>query len=171
MPSTRADAATTDVPALLARLAAGEVEFIVIGGIAAAIHGSAHVTYDLDVLYRRTPDNIQRLAAALAPLSPYLRGAPDGLPFRLDAATMTRGLNFTLLTTLGAIDLLGEVTGGGTYEALVGESESAAVGGRTILCVSLRRLIALKRAAGRPKDLVILGELEALLDERDCDRT
>ena len=170
MPSTHADAATTDVPALLERLAAGEVEFIVIGGIAAAIHGSAHVTYDLDVLYRRTPDNIQRLAAALAPLSPYLRGAPDGLPFRLDAATMTRGLNFTLSTTLGAIDLLGEVTGGGTYEALVGESENAAVGGRAILCVSLRRLIALKRAAGRPKDPVMLGDLEALLDERDRDR-
>lgn len=111
-------------------------------------------------------DNIERLAAALAPLHPYLRGAPAGLPFRLDAATLSRGLNFTLTTDLGAIDLLGEVAGGGSYDAVVADAETASIGGQTIRCVSLPRLIALKRAAGRPKDLVILGELEALLDER-----
>lgn len=167
MPSTRADAAATDVPALIERLAAGGVEFIVIGGVAAAVHGSAHITFDLDILYQRTPDNIQRLAAAIEPLQPYLRGAPEGLPFRFDAATIARGLNFTLTTTLGAIDLLGEVAGGGNYDALAMESETALIGGRTIRCVTLRRLIALKRAAGRPKDLIVLGELEALLDERE----
>jgi hypothetical protein len=170
MPSTGPEPAATDIPALLERLAAGGVEFIVIGGVAAAVHGSAHITYDLDIVYRRTPDNVERLAAALGPLRPYLRGAPEGLPFRFDAATIGRGLNFTLTTTLGAIDLLGEVAGGGRYDALATESETAVIGGRTIRCVSLRRLIALKRAAGRPKDLIILGELEALLDERERHR-
>jgi hypothetical protein len=170
MPSTGPEPAATDIPALLERLAAGGVEFIVIGGVAAAVHGSAHITYDLDIVYRRTPDNVERLAAALDPLRPYLRGAPEGLPFRFDAATIGRGLNFTLTTTLGAIDLLGEVAGGGRYDALATESETAVIGGHTIRCVSLRRLIALKRAAGRPKDLIILGELEALLDERERHR-
>lgn len=76
MPSTRPDAAATDVLALIERLAAGGVEFILIGGVAAAVHGSAHIIDDLVVLYRRTSDNIQRLAAALEPLH-YRRGAVD----------------------------------------------------------------------------------------------
>jgi len=158
---------TTDVPALIRLLAANEVEFIVIGGVAAAIHGSAHITFDLDVLYRRTPENLERLAAALTPLNPYLRGAPGGLPFRLDVATLARGLNFTLTTALGDLDLLGEVAGGGTYDRLLPEAETIALEHSEFRIVSLRRLIALKRAAGRPKDLNVLGELEALLEERE----
>lgn len=157
----------TDFPGLIRVLATGGVEFIVIGGVAANIHGSAHLTFDLDVLYRRTPENLTRVAATLAPLAPYLRGVPAGLPFQLDAATLARGLNFTLSTTLGDLDLLGEVAGGGTYEALADEAETATLDGRIVQCVSLRRLIALKRAAGRPKDLDALAGLEALLEERE----
>lgn len=156
----------TDFPALIAVLAEGEVEFIVIGGVAATIHGSAHITVDLDLLYRRTPENIERLAAALVPIRPYLRGAPEGLPFRFDAATISRGLNFTLETTLGDLDVLGEVAGGGTYENVLPDADTALLEGCQFRCVSLGRLIALKRAAGRPKDLNVIAELEALLDER-----
>lgn len=157
----------TDFPGLIRVLAAARVEFIVIGGVAANIHGSAHLTFDLDVLYRRTPENLTRVAAALTPLTPYLRGAPPGLPFQLDTATLARGMNFTLTTTLGDLDLLGEVAGGGTYDALVDEAETAVLDGLTVRCVSLRRLIALKRAAGRPKDLDAIAGLEALLEERE----
>jgi hypothetical protein len=88
----------TDFPALIRRLSTGGIEFIVVGGVAGAIHGAAHVTYDIDSVYRRTADNMSRLAAALAPVDPYLRGAPPGLPFTLDAPTRGRGLNFTLAT-------------------------------------------------------------------------
>jgi hypothetical protein len=160
----------SDVTGLITTLARAPVEFIVIGGVAAAIHGSAHVTFDLDVLYRRTPDNIRRLALALAPLTPYLRGAPEGLPFRFDETTIWRGLNFTLTTSRGDIDLLGEVAGGGTYDRLLGEAETTTIDGYEFHVVSLRRLIALKRAAGRPKDLNVLGELEALLEETERKR-
>lgn len=155
----------TDFPAAIKLLSVGGVEFIVVGGVAATVHGSAHITYDLDVVYRRTPANIERLTAALAPVRPYLRGAAEGLPFRLDPSTITRGLNFTLSTTLGDLDLLGEATGGGTYDALLPDTIAGTIDGVEFRCVSLRRLILLKRAAGRPKDLNILGELEALLEE------
>jgi hypothetical protein len=109
----------TDFSHLLALLVDGGVEFIVIGGFAATAHGSAHVTVDLDVLYRRTDENLVRLASALEPIRPYLRGAPPGLPFQFDAATIRRGLNFTLTTEAGDLDLLGEAAGGGTYEDLL----------------------------------------------------
>jgi len=92
------------------------VEFIVVGGVAATGHGSARLTTDLDIVYRRSSENIASLVKALAPLAPYLRGAPPGLPFRWDQETIQKGLNFTLITSLGAIDLLGEITGGGRFE-------------------------------------------------------
>ena len=88
----------TDFARLLACLTDARVEFVVIGGFAATAHGSAHVTVDLDIVYRRTTDNIRHLAGALTPLAPYLRGAPPGLPFVFDVGTIMRGLNFTLST-------------------------------------------------------------------------
>jgi predicted nucleotidyltransferase len=165
VPRTLADAGMTpDLPGLIRLLAERDVAFVVVGGIAATMHGSAHMTYDLDVVYRRTPDNIDALVRALAPIEPYLRGAPRGLPFTLDADTVARGLNFTLTTTLGDLDLLGEVAGGGTHEALVGDAEETSIDGHPFRYVSLARLIQMKRAAGRPKDLNMLAELEALAD-------
>jgi hypothetical protein len=151
----------TDFERLLTVLTHSGVEFIVIGGFAATAHGSAHVTVDLDVVYRRTDENIGRLAAALEPLSPYLRGAPAGLPFRFDTTTIRQGLNFTLVTRAGDLDLLGEASGGGTYEALWAYSDVREIGGLQCRFVNLPTLIRLKRAAGRPKDLERIAELEA----------
>ena len=148
------------------RLQAAGVEFLVIGGWAAVIHGSARVTLDVDVVYRRDRDNLERVVDALTPLEPYLRGAPAGLPFCLDIATLRMGLNFTLTTTIGDIDLFGEVTGGGTYEDLLPYSEIRTATGMTCRVVTLERLIQLKRAAGRPRDLEVIAELQALLEER-----
>ena len=117
---------------------------------------------DLDVVYARNGENLTCLAEALAPLDPYVRGAPPGLPFKLDAATLGRGLNFTLTTALGDLDLLGEITGGGRYEDLVPHSAELTLFGLPCLCLGLDRLIRVKRAAGRPKDLEAIAELEAL---------
>ena len=156
----------TDVAGLILALARAKVDFIVVGGIAAVAHGSARATYDVDVVYARSPENMARLVKALAPLTPYLRGAPPGLPFRWDAETIAHGLNFTLTTTLGDIDLLGEIVGGGGYDQLLPHSVAMALFGAEHRCLDLDRLIHVKRAAGRPKDLEAIAELEALREER-----
>ena len=156
----------TDFAGLLRRLLEVKVEFIVIGGVACNVHGSARATFDIDVVYARTPGNIDRLVGALGSINPYLRGAPPGLPFSFDARTIKSGLNFTLITSLGDIDLLGEVTGGGTYEQLLPATMEIDVFGYRCRCVTLDQLIHLKRSAGRIKDLEVLAELEAIAEER-----
>jgi predicted nucleotidyltransferase len=155
----------TDFKAVMRALGDG-VEFILIGGLAATAHGSVRLTRDVDVVYRRSADNMRRLVLALTPYHPYLRGAPPGLPFRWDAATLERGLNFTLVTDIGDLDLLGEVTGGGRYEDLLQHSGTIQLFGVECRCITLEQLIHVKRAAGRPKDLEAIAELEALLEER-----
>ncbi|MBA3950019.1 MAG: hypothetical protein H0X44_08770 [Acidobacteria bacterium] len=152
---------------LLRTLAVAGVRFVVVGGAAGTAHGSARFTRDLDIVYARDVANLDRLAAALAPHHPYLRGAPPGLPFAWDAATLASGLNFTLITSLGEIDLLGEIIGGGRYEDLLSATTELTAFGVTCRYVTLEKLIALKRAAGRPRDFDALAELEALLEERD----
>lgn len=158
---------TPDFQGLLRSLVGGGVNFVVIGGVAGAVHGSAQATYDLDVVYSRDQQNVERLVKALDPIHPYLRGAPPGLPFRWDVETVRAGLNFTLTTDLGAFDALGEVTGGGRYEDLLPHTIEIDVFGITCRCVTLRKLIQLKRAAGRPRDLNAIAELEALLEETE----
>jgi predicted nucleotidyltransferase len=155
-----------DVENALRLLAEGRVEFIVAGGVAGILLGSARLTTDLDVIYRRTPENLERLVSSLAPTRPYLRGAPPGLPFRWDVDTLKRGLNFTLVTTLGDLDLLGEVTGGGGYEALIPQSVRVSAHGLEIMVLGLDKLIQVKRAAGRPRDLEAIAELETIREER-----
>lgn len=155
----------TDFAGLLGALADAGVECILVGGVAATVHGSARLTRDVDVVYARGAENIDRVVAALAPFQPYLRGAPIGLPFRWDRDTVARGLNFTLTTTLGDIDLFGEITGGGGFEQLRPHASGVRVFGRDVLCLDLPTLIRVKRAAGRPRDLEALAELEAIADE------
>lgn len=159
----------TDFEALLGALVEGEVEFVIVGGVAATVHGSARLTQDIDIVHARDQANLERLVAALEPLDPYLRGAPAGLPFEWSVATLRRGLNFTLTTTVGYIDLLGEITGGGTYEDLVPHTVEIELFGHACRCLSLPWLIKTKRAAGRPTDREAVAELEALLEERESD--
>lgn len=151
---------------ILSVLCGAEVRFVLVGGLAAVAHGSARATLYVDVVYDRAEDNIGRLVAALRPFRPYPRGAPPDLPFSWDERTVTDGLNFTLTTALGDVDLLGEIVGGGTYAELVGDSELIEVFGLQCRCVTLQRLIQLKRAAGRPRDYEVIAELQLLLEYR-----
>lgn len=153
-----------DLRAVLGALVGGEVDFIVVGGVAATMHGSVRMTQDLDVVYARTDVNLRKLEKALAPHRPYLRGAPPGLPFSWSVATLRRGLNFTLVTRLGALDLLGEIAGGGSYADL--RNHSVEVDGFDVrfLCLDLDTLIRVKKASGRPRDLDAIAELLLIRD-------
>ena len=156
-----------DFQKLLEALSSGGVKFVIVGGVAATIHGSARLTSDIDVVYERSDTNFRRLVSALGPLGPYLRGAPAGLPFRFDEETLRHGLNFTFTTSAGPIDLLGELTGVGRYAQLEGHTVDVELFGTTYRCLDLETLIRAKRAAGRPKDLEVVAELEAIRESRD----
>ena len=139
-----------------------KVDCVIVGGVAAAIHGSSLLTSDLDVCYARDAVNLSRLAEALRSVHARLRNAPEGLPFILDFETLKRGLNFTFTTDIGDIDLLGEVRGIGHYEALLDGSVKVELFGYQFAVIDIGKLIVAKRAAGRPKDLLALPELEAI---------
>jgi hypothetical protein len=148
--------------ATLKVLAEHSVVFVLVDGYAATLHGSAYLTRDLDICYERTPENMQRLAAALAPYHPRLRGAPQGLPFLFDLQTLSNGMNFTLETDLGDIDLLGHLSGLGEFSSVARDAVSMPLFGGEYRVASLDALIRSKKAAGRSKDLNALPELEAL---------
>ena len=156
----------SNVEKLVRTLYDQDVEFVIIGGAAAVLQGSAYVTADLDICYSRDKENLKKLAAALGPLHPSLRGAPKNLPFQLDAGTLRSGLNFTLTTDLGDLDLLGEVAGLGGYAEVLSFSEELELFGMRCRVLTLEGLIKTKRAVGRAKDLRLLPELEALLEIR-----
>jgi predicted nucleotidyltransferase len=155
---------------LLPALTRGSIEFILIGGVAGIVHGSARATYDVDLVYSRTDENIEHLVNVLAPHTPYLRDAPPGLPFSWDAKTIRSGLNFTLATNLGDIDLFGEVAGGETYDDLVPHSFEVEAFGVRFKCIDLPTLIRIKEAAGRAKDREAIAELRVLLQEMNNNR-
>lgn len=157
----------TQFEVLLPALQQEDVSFVIVGGIAATLHGSARLTNDLDIVYERSGQNYRKLVRALQPFNPYLRGAPAGLPFIFDAETIRRGLNFTLRTDSGDIDLLGEITGIGAFQAALEQSLEVSLFGATYRFLSLDALIKSKRSAGRPKDFEVIAELETIREERN----
>jgi predicted nucleotidyltransferase len=158
-----------NAPPILRLLLDNRVEFVVVGGLAMVTQGSATITEDLDLCYARTPQNITRLAAAVAPLNPYLRGAPPGLPFRFNAPTIAAGLNFTLTTDEGPVDFLGEIAGIGGYAEVCAQSERHEIYDLPIRVLSLDGLIVSKKAAGRTKDRLHLLELVELKKLREAE--
>jgi hypothetical protein len=157
-----------DPATVLRHLLDHQVEFVVIGGLAMRTHGSAYLTEDLDICYQRTAKNIAALAAGLAPLHPYMRGAPPDLPFKFDPPTIQAGLNFTLTTDAGDVDVLGEVAGIGNYDQALARSAEHLLLGMTVRVLSLDGLIASKKAAGRGKDRDHVRELEELKKLKDA---
>jgi hypothetical protein len=140
------------------------VEFVVIGGVAAVLHGSSYVTFDLDICYSRVTANLKRLKEALMPFHPRPRGSPSGLPFIWDEATLRNSSVLTLETAIGSIDLLAEVVGLGGYDGVRDRSKVVTAFDRRIAVVDICGLIQAKRAAGRAKDLSIIPELESLME-------
>jgi predicted nucleotidyltransferase len=151
---------------MAARLAEAGVRFVLIGGLAMRAQGSARLTEDLDICYDPAPDNVHRLASLLAEWHAHLRGVEPGLPFVMDERTFRTTPVMTLITDLGAIDVMDRVAGVGEWPDVLAESEELGWSGVTMRVLSLRALIKAKRGSARPKDLDQLPELEALLELR-----
>ena len=138
------------------------VEFLVIGGQAETLMGSSRVTYDADFCYARTPENLERLAAALAELKPSLRDAPRDLPVRFDAKALALGSNYTLDTALGPVDLFAHVEPIGGFEQLNSQAEEYELGDLRVRTIALEDLIRVKASLKRAKDQESLRQLQAI---------
>lgn len=149
----------------LATLNQRGVRFVVIGGLAGRLWGSPIVTNDLDVCYARDRKNLEALAAALRELNARLRGAPEDLPFQLEARALELGDRFTFVTDAGNLDILGAPTGTGGFSELVRTAREMDLGEMRVSVAAIEDLIRMKRCAARPKDLIELEVLSALRDE------
>jgi hypothetical protein len=148
--------------AILAALVDQRIRAVVVGGVAAAVHGSARLTNDIDLCYDTATDNVERIARLMASWHASLRGAPAGLPFFMDVRTFRTTPLLTLTTDMGDIDLLDLVPGVGDYAAAHASSMTFEIGTTRFQALTLDALIAAKRATRRKKDLEHLIELEAL---------
>lgn len=147
---------------MLQGLTAAGVRFVVVGGVAAAAHGSAHVTNDLDICYDTAPDNVAHLTTILAEWEAYPRGIERGLPFFMDERQFRATPLMTLTTREGNLDVLDRVAGVGDFRDALERSVEFEAFGVRFRALDLPALIRAKRAAGRPKDIAQLPELEAL---------
>lgn len=148
------------------------VECIIIGGVALMLHGSTRMTTDIDILYKRSRENIRRLVAAVAPFGPKLRLARDAEPidFPFDEHTIWNGANFTLWTLDFDIDLLASTEDLPSYEAVLPDSEVIETNnGRIFRILSLDLLLRIKKRLNRLKDQLAIPEIEALIEIRDLD--
>lgn len=152
----------------LAVLIKHNVRFVVVGGVAARTLGSPSITNDLDVCYERRNENYEALAGALRELGAQLRGAPPGIPFQLDARSIKQGDSFTFITIAGDLDCLGTPAGTQGYPDLRKDATEEDLGeGLRVLVASIDDLLRMKRAAGRPKDLIEVEVLSAVKEERE----
>ena len=147
---------------LLKALADNQVKFIVVDAYAAIMQGSTLRTDDLDICYERTPENYRKIVRAIAPFKPRPRGLPENLKAPFDEQSLAQGTNFTLITDLGSLDLLGEMSGVGGYREIVSTAKLINLGRVSCQVASLDTIIRSKEAADRPKDRATLPELRAL---------
>lgn len=147
---------------LFAALTEGGVDYVVIGGIAAQAHGSAQFTGDADICCATDHDNLERLGDTLIALGAKLRGVAENLPFVPDGRTLRRTQVLTLATPFGPLDVLAAPSGFPGYAALAERAVRVDWDGVAVRIASLEDLIIMKRAAGRPKDLIAVEELEAI---------
>lgn len=152
---------------LLRTLEAYGVEFVLIGGFAGTLYGSELITGDIDVSYERSPENLERMTAALVDLEATLRGVDDPVPFRLGAQTLAEGDAYTFTTRLGPLDILGVPAGTEGFDDLRATATMMDLGGFQVAVADLEDLIRMKKAAGRPKDLAAVEHLGALRDVID----
>ena len=163
---TEGSANPLDAGGLLQALTRNGVDFVLIGGLAGMLHGSAYPTFDLDIVYARDRQNISRMTAALREVDVKLRGAPADLPFVLDERTIENGSNFTFETRFGSFDILGHADGMPSYDELRSNSKLGTIDGIEVRVASIENLISMKRAANRTQDKLMGAEYLAIAEEQ-----
>jgi predicted nucleotidyltransferase len=153
-----------DVGELIRRLVDAGVEFIVVGGAAAVLHGAPITTEDLDIVHLRTPENVSRLKNVLHDLDAHVRELANRRLAPQESALLGEG-HVLLSTRLGPLDCLGTLVDGRGFEDLVSHSESIEDEGSEFRVVDLPTLIDLKTKTGRAKDRLMLPVLVALAEE------
>lgn len=148
-------------------LARHGVDYVLIGGLAGMAHGSSYPSYDIDVAYGRSTENIASLVNALVEMEASLRGAPKDLPFILDSRSIEKGANFTFDTRFGPFDILADAAGMPAYDDLKSAAATVQIEGQDVRVCSIDHLISMKRAANRAKDRLMVDEYVALADEAD----
>jgi hypothetical protein len=151
---------------LLKRLADAEVDCVVVGGMAATIHGVTSVTYDLDVCVCFDLETCQRILTALRDLDARHRMRPDRLPLSTDPSSFVGNRNLYVACSMGVVDFLGEISGVGGLRELKSQAPIVPLGDFSVRVMSLDQLITSKRAMSRPKDLRALVELELIRAKR-----
>ena len=159
-----------DLPALLTTLCDSGVEFIIVGGVAAVLQGVPITTTDLDIVHRRTPENVARLLELLLKLDATMRYDMARRGLRPTGEMLAGRGQINLSTSLGPIDPLCELDAGQGYDELLPHTVSVRDEGRLLHVLDLPTLIAAKTKAGRPKDRIVLPILIATLQERDKGR-
>jgi hypothetical protein len=156
-----------DAYSIVACLNRQGVEYVLIGGLAAVLHGSPQVTFAADICPARDPENLEHLATALREMRARLRAAdaPERLPFPCDAGFLAGVQMFNLVTDHGDLDLSFEPSGTGGYPDLIRDASSMTLKGYSVSVAALEDVIRSKEAAGRPKDQAALPLLRQLLEE------
>jgi len=154
--------AAADLTTLLQHLVAAQIEFILVGGLAAVAQGAPITTHDVDIVHRRTDENLGRLVAVLRGVHARYRGRP-GAPVPLDEKAL-RGPGHSLLTTdLGALDVLGAIEEGRDYDLLLPDARVLHLPAGIVRVLSLEAIVRLKRLSSHPKDRLMLPVLEETL--------
>lgn len=146
--------------ALLRRLAEGQVDFVVIGGVAVIMQGASRFTKDLDICYSTETQNLDRLGVVLTSLNAHLRGIEEDIPFIPNGRILRHTQILTLTTPDGNLDLLVKPDGSPSYSKLKARANQVNLDGLSVRIASVEDMIAMKRASARAQDLVDLESLE-----------
>ncbi|MDF7822544.1 hypothetical protein P4B35_00855 [Pontiellaceae bacterium B12227] len=156
-----------DLTDIIERLSLADVDFVLVGGLAAVTHGSSMTTQDIDICCDFSAENLLRLQVALEGLNPVHRMTSNRIPLELTQANCGSLKNLYLDTDWGQLDCLSEVLGLGHFEHVKQQSEPLDLGGYTCRILQIDALITAKRAMARPKDIETIKQLEAIRRENN----
>jgi hypothetical protein len=143
----------------------GNVDFVIVGGVAVVLQAMPRLTRDLDICYSTQTTNLDALGSVLVALGARLRGIADEVPFVPDGRTLRRTQIVCLTTPKGDIDLLSKPDGAPDYETLRGRADTMEIADRQVRVASIEDMLSMKRAAGRPQDMIDIESLETAREQ------